>query len=261
MSLRNRLGGYGHLANLPRCIIWQENCGVLPIWWTSIEDQQSSLPRRRYSIGGIYQRGQMALWDFVRTEFMLMTFPRSLLTTLPESSVVYSCPGCNRELPIRPARSGDVLFMWACEQCNARFTGALNDGISEELEERIRLVSFRVNPQFIPKQTLSVGKIEAWPDDRRAADRSTLHITVPAIGLTERFHPLGPLMSMLSRDISATGIGLAYSEPITAPFLAIQLSVSPQSEPIQMAVKVMHCSAVASGSWAIGGSFVQRFGK
>ena len=190
-----------------------------------------------------------------------MTFPRSLLTTFPQTPVVYKCPQCDRELPIRPARSGDVLFMWACEQCDARFTGAHNDGMSEELDERIRLVSFRVNPEFLPRQTLSVGKIESWPDDRRAADRRTLHITVPAIGLSERFHPLGSLMSMLSRDISATGIGLAYSEPITAPFLAIQLSVSPQSEPIQMAVKVMHCSPVAKGSWAIGGSFVQRLGK
>jgi hypothetical protein len=63
-------------------------------------------------------------------------------------------------------------------------------------------------------------------DERRSEGRYPMLVPILAVAMDEDGLPTGPPMDMITRDISATSIGVIHSEPITAERLAIQVRLA-----------------------------------
>ena len=191
-----------------------------------------------------------------------ITYSAARMTSvkIPEStaSTRYLCPGCQRELPLCPARPTDVAILWACSQCDARFSATLVRDFPDDVRQRVRLVSFRINEEYQPKLPKLLDVAPIHPNDQRQEDRYPLVLPVPVLPLDSNLHPSGSLCTMQTRDISTSGVGLAHAEPVSATHLAVQLPGAGGS-PIQTVVQVTHCSPV-DNVWYIGGVFVRRLG-
>jgi len=97
---------------------------------------------------------------------------------------------------------------------------------------------------------------EVCPGSERGEDkRHAVAIIVPAVAVDEDYRPVAEPTRMLTRDLSASGIGLVHTKPAGERLLALELP-SPTG-PVQIVVEVVRCRQIGS-FYDIGGRFVAR---
>jgi hypothetical protein len=71
----------------------------------------------------------------------------------------------------------------------------------------------------------------------------------------ERYHPIGEPFSMVTRDVSPSGVGLVHSEPIRHKFLALQMLLN--GERVNFVIKVVWNMGLGP-FYGAGGEFVAK---
>jgi hypothetical protein len=90
--------------------------------------------------------------------------------------------------------------------------------------------------------------------DRRAFQRTAVAVEVRLQPMDSSFAPAGEVFTAITRDISASGVGLVSTRPVKAAFLSLQLPAT-QNQPPQWVVRVSRCQPMG-GFYDVGTSFV-----
>ena len=90
--------------------------------------------------------------------------------------------------------------------------------------------------------------------ERRKEPRYSVATIVEVQPLDEAFQPEGDAFRVVTRDISASGIGILDSRPVHSKYLAVQLT-SPEGEQMQTVMEVLRCQPLGN-IYDIGGQFV-----
>jgi hypothetical protein len=94
--------------------------------------------------------------------------------------------------------------------------------------------------------------------ERRKEPRYAVAIIVEVQPLDKDFQPAGDVFRVVTRDISASGIGILDSRPVDCKYLAVQLT-NPEGEQMQMVMEVLRCQRLGN-IYDIGGRFITREG-
>ena len=92
--------------------------------------------------------------------------------------------------------------------------------------------------------------------ERRREERKSLVAVIPAIIVDEAYLPVGEQFTVVTRNISASGISLFHPTPIEARLIALELP-GDDGPPTQVVVKVIHSRPVGHAQ-EIGGEFVAK---
>lgn len=79
--------------------------------------------------------------------------------------------------------------------------------------------------------------------DRRVEPRLRVTLPVNLQPLDDGLNPLGYRSRAVTRDISASGIGLVCQDPVNTPYLSLQLP-TPTGETIDIIAEVLRCRPV-----------------
>ena len=103
------------------------------------------------------------------------------------------------------------------------------------------------------------GKVISFERRERRAHARYM-VVIPAIvqPLDAGRQPQGKPFNAATRDISAGGIGLVQSQPVTAKFLGVKLT-PPNGKGIQLLVKVRRCTPLGT-YFDIAGQFITTQG-
>jgi len=91
--------------------------------------------------------------------------------------------------------------------------------------------------------------------DRRSETRHSMAVPVLVQPVDEQFNPVGESFAVVTRDLSATGIGLIHSRPIDHKLLALQLQLA--GEEVNVIVEVAWCKPMGPFEY-LGGRFISR---
>ncbi len=108
---------------------------------------------------------------------------------------------------------------------------------------------------FIERLTSGVFAPEK---ERRKEPRYSVATIVEVQPLDEEFQSQGDVFQVVTRDISASGIGILDSRPVNCKYLAVQLT-SPEGRQMQMVMEVLRCQPMGN-IYDIGGKFVTEQG-
>jgi hypothetical protein len=90
--------------------------------------------------------------------------------------------------------------------------------------------------------------------ERRGAPRFSVTFSARAVALDAKMQPAGGEISVVVRNISATGLGVYSKTPVGSPHLAIEME-SDGGEKILVAIAVRRCRPIGC-CFDIGGRFV-----
>jgi len=174
---------------------------------------------------------------------------------------------CGSVIAIQPPAADLPVAAWICKTCGAAYFGgvstdknrgvallAAKDGIaiSGEDQTQATVVSAPAETSDAPSSSAVVpnGK------DRRQHTRYSIGVPVVAVPLRADFHIAGPAVRMTTRDISKTGIALAYARFSDAPYYVIDFTAA-GIELLQVLLKVLRVSN-SGPTYEVAGKFINR---
>ena len=85
------------------------------------------------------------------------------------------------------------------------------------------------------------------PPERRLAERYPLNVVALATLLDSDRRPVGEPFPVLTRDMSASGIGLVHSRPIDVRYVNLELT-GPNGHELHLTVEVLRCNRFLCGN-------------
>jgi hypothetical protein len=105
------------------------------------------------------------------------------------------------------------------------------------------------------KRLIEEGHYYDGPD-RRAENRHVIALQVRVMPLDEELEQIGEPFIAMTKDISRKGISFIHFDSVTAPFLAVELTI-PSGSSFQAAVEVLRTRPVGP-YWEVAGKYVTK---
>lgn len=93
------------------------------------------------------------------------------------------------------------------------------------------------------------GKRTTIGPERRVFKRYSLSVQATATPLDDAFRPCGSPFLVLTRDVSADGIGLVHSRPLDRKYVTLDFT-TPDGRQMHMTIEVLRCNEFLCGSEA-----------
>lgn len=170
-------------------------------------------------------------------------------------TLLSECVECMSPIPYIRMSARRPAVKWECAACGATFQGRLVDQSGSTARENLKPVWYYLGGGKLPLATAVLKYAHDMADDRRSAPRQQLVLPVPTLKLDEDFYPVGEPFTMISRNISASGIALLHTEPISGHF-AIGLKFPRHGEK-QFVVEALR-SVPVGPFFEVAGKFAQR---
>jgi hypothetical protein len=180
--------------------------------------------------------------------------------------VEHSCH-CGSVIAIEAPAADLPVAAWICKTCGAAYFGgvstdksrgvqllAAQDGIAITDEGQTQAVA-----ESTPANTAEAASSSAVvPNgkDRRQHTRYSIGVPVVAVPLRADFRIAGPAVRMTTRDISKTGIALAYTRFSDVPYYVIDFTAA-GIELLQVLLKVLRVSN-SGPTYEVAGQFINR---
>jgi hypothetical protein len=181
--------------------------------------------------------------------------------------VEHACQ-CGRIISIQPPAADLSIATWICKMCGAAYFGGVNSTKNHgvELLAANEGSSLAGDEQVEPNDSSTSAKAEVSPSgsavdtpsgiDRRQHTRYSIGVPVVAVPLGTNFTIAGPAVKMTTRDISKSGVALAYARFTDAPYYVIDFT-SAGIELLQVLMKVLRVSN-SGPTYEVAGKFINR---
>ena len=181
--------------------------------------------------------------------------------------VEHSCQ-CGSIIAIHAPAADLPVATWICRTCGAAYFGGVNSTKSHgvELLAAHGGNSLAGDDQAIPNDGSTSSKATATTSssavntlkgiDRRQHTRYSIGVPVVAVPLAANFTIVGPAVRMMTRDISNSGVGLAYTRFTDAPYYVLDFT-SAGMELFQVLMKVVRVSNNGP-NYEVAGKFINR---
>jgi hypothetical protein len=179
------------------------------------------------------------------------------------------CPGCQRILPIRLQRHGELAAHWECAACRAPLTGVLLKELALKMGETIRIgrahfdmtgaapipssLRHLVN-EFVDRRRRSTPS-----DQRRKAPRVPQELDVTVLKLDDHWMPRDKPLAGLAVDLSPHGLGVVTAAAIDGQFAAVQFRLP--AGVAQILGRIVWTKDLGHGFFSSGLQFLLRFGR
>ena len=189
----------------------------------------------------------------------------SIVDTTPV--VEYSCQ-CGSLIAIQAPAADLPVAAWICKTCGAAYFG----GVDKAKNHGVELLAANVGSQLagddptepIAEPTSAKAEVAAEESiddtltgrDRRQHTRYSIGVPVVAVPLRANFSVAGPAVRMTTRDISPSGIALAYARFSDVPYYVIDFT-SAGIELLQVLLKVLRVSN-SGPTYEVAGKFINR---
>ena len=187
----------------------------------------------------------------------------ALATTIPGFATddgLARCTVCSTELPLRKSMLREQPVQWECARCGARLTGVINENAPGDYRFNVfptqvhfSCDAFEQSParidEFVRKMTPRADGAE-----KRSSPRMPLCLAAAAMPLDENRDTKGVAFMVLLHNISAGGIAFSHMQPITEPYVALELWAQGDQR-MKVMVKILRRRAVGQ-FYEIAGEFV-----
>jgi hypothetical protein len=181
--------------------------------------------------------------------------------------VEHSCQ-CGSTIAIQAPAADLPVATWICKTCGAAYFGGVNSikNHGVELLAADGGNSLAGDKQAVPNDGPTLSKSGIMPSDsavdtlkgidRRQHTRYSIGVPVIAVPLAANFTIVGPAVKMTTRDISKSGVGLAYARFTDAPYFVIDFT-SAGIELLQVLMAVVRVSNNGP-NYEVAGKFINR---
>jgi hypothetical protein len=181
--------------------------------------------------------------------------------------VEHACP-CGSLIAIQAPAADLPAAAWICKTCGAAYFGGLATDKSSgvELLAAYDGSALAGDDQTEPIAGSTLEKTDVATSgsakdaltgrDRRQQTRYSIGISVIAVPLRANFSIAGPAVRMTTRDISQSGMSLAYARFSDAPYYVIDFTAA-GIELLQVLLKVLRVSNCGP-TYEVAGKFINR---
>lgn len=161
------------------------------------------------------------------------------------------CVECAQPLPTLVVGGSGPVREWECRNCGATYLATLFSTSPDQLRDSVKLSNYF--PEHRGAATTLPAK-ELGKEPRRHP-RTQLMMNVPAIQLDDDLFPVGEEFTVLTRNLSVSGIAIVHTQPLTGK-LAVLVEL-PKSGHVQLLLGIVRCKKVGQ-LYEMGGAFFDR---
>lgn len=163
---------------------------------------------------------------------------------------ISACVLCGKKLPRILLGTGPSSRVWECESCGASFEGILAADACTASSVGVVIRDYFPTLPPMPKP----GSRSTEGRERRRHARRPISVQVPAVRLNDAGLPFGETFTMVSRDLSESGIAIFHPSPLEGR-LAIKIELA--EGPVQITMRIVRCKKVGT-LYHIAGEFLER---
>ncbi len=189
-------------------------------------------------------------------------------SVIDDSQPVKCTCQCGSVIAIQAPAVDRPVAAWICKSCGAAYFGGVNTDKNHGVEllaanDRGRLAGENLSESTGESTLAKTDAVACEPAidtttgiDRRQHTRYSIGVPVVAVPLRADFSIAGPAVRMTTRDISKSGVALAYTRFSDAPYYVIDFT-SAGIELLQVMLKVLRVSN-SGPTYELAGKFINR---
>jgi hypothetical protein len=172
-------------------------------------------------------------------------------TAVDEGLQVTQCVTCGIPLATLLLGGSEPAREWECRSCGATYIASLDPLSPSERRDSIRM------RHYFPEHREATSTLSSivLKEERRAHPRRPMMVSVLAVELDSDLFPIGEDFTVISRNLSASGIAIVHSRPL-AGRLAVLLEL-PKLGYVQLLLNIVRCKKIGS-LYEMGGAFIER---
>lgn len=161
------------------------------------------------------------------------------------------CVTCDQPLPTLVVGGSEPTREWECCRCGATYLATLAPSSPSDLRSSVKPL------HYFPEHRQAKRTLRAKELDRelRRHPRRPLMMSIPAIELDEDLFPVGDGFSVLTRNLSSSGIAIVHTSPLEGK-LAVLIEL-PEIGHIQLLLEIVRSKQVGP-MYEMGGAFFDR---
>jgi hypothetical protein len=161
------------------------------------------------------------------------------------------CVTCDQPLPTLIVGGRDPAREWECRRCGATYLATLASSSPHALRSCVKPL------HYFPVHRQAATTLQATDLQRelRRHPRRPLMMSVPAMQLDDDLFPVGEDFTVISRNLSASGISLVHTRPLEGK-LAILIEL-PEVGHVQLLLDIVRSKQIGS-LYEMGGEFFDR---
>jgi hypothetical protein len=158
---------------------------------------------------------------------------------------------CSHPLPTLVVGGSGPVREWECRNCGATYLARLSPTSPNQLRDNVKL-SHYFPEHRTAATTLRVKDLE---QELRRHPRRPLMMNVPAIQLDYDLFPVGEEFTVLTRNLSSSGIAMVHTQSLVGK-LAVLIEL-PEIGRVQLLLRIVRCKKIGE-LYEIGGAFFDR---
>lgn len=161
------------------------------------------------------------------------------------------CVTCDQPLPTLVVGGCGPAREWECRNCGATYLASLAPSTPNSLRSSVKPV------HYFPEHREAATTLRAKDLQRelRRHPRKPLMMSIPAMQLDDDLFPVGEDFTVLSRNLSSSGIAIVYTCPLEGK-LAVLIEL-PEIGHIQLLLDIVRATPVGP-LYEMGGAFFDR---
>lgn len=161
------------------------------------------------------------------------------------------CVKCEQPLPPLVVGGNEPTREWECRNCGATYLASLASEAPCQLRDSVKL------SHYFPKHREAATTLRAidLDEELRRHPRKPLMMSIPAMQLDYDLFPVGEEFTVLSRNLSSSGIAIVHTRPLLGK-LAVLLEL-PDLGHVQLLLKIVRSKPVGT-LYEMGGEFFDR---
>ncbi len=161
------------------------------------------------------------------------------------------CVTCDQPLPTLVVGGSGSTREWECRRCGATYLASLAASSSNHLRSSVKPLHYF--PEH--RQATKTLRTKELQHELRRHPRRPLMMSIPAMKLDEDLFPVGEDFTVLSRNLSSSGIAIVHTRPLEGK-LAILVEL-PEIGHVQLLLEIVRSKKVGP-LYEMGGAFFDR---
>lgn len=161
------------------------------------------------------------------------------------------CVKCDHHLPTLVVGGNAPVREWECRNCGATYLASLAPTSPNHLRGNVKLSHYFPGHREAAS-TLCVKELE---HELRRHPRRPVMMSVPAMQLDFDLFPVGEEFTVLTRNLSASGIAILHTQLLVGK-LAVLIQL-PDLGHVQLLLRIVRCKKVGE-LYEMGGAFFDR---
>lgn len=164
---------------------------------------------------------------------------------------ITQCVTCGHALPTLVVGAKEGAREWECRNCGATYLAQMADSSPAHLRTSVTLT------HYFPEHREAATTLQAkeLEHELRRHPRRPMMMTVPAMELDDDLFPLGEDFTVITRNLSSSGIAIVHTRPLERK-LAVLIEL-PKLGYVQLLLEIVRCKSVGP-LFEMGGAFFER---